>query len=308
MYFLLRPYTSANAFASEYEMALSTGECMATSSQASAKDIILDTSDPEKWDQVKTITHNFTKSDAGLYFLTWQRCEPAGDQHPATFSFTHHMYNSDKNGKTDYLSTGDAPLPTLFLLFGFAYLALSGIWYKVIRTAKAEEGGGTGISPRGLVVGNQSAPKVHHIHYLMLLLIILKTLAIFAESAKYHYIRWTGSGEAWSIIYYFFEFIKGMMLFLVILLIGSGWSFVKPFLNEREKKIVLFVLVLQVLDNIAIAVVSSDEPGTSSYVSITKKPHPSHSSLLLFFQYSLFVCVSNNIIQPHITTLLSIVF
>ena len=32
----------------------------------------------------------------------------------------------------------------------------------------------------------------------------------------------------------------------VILLIGTGWSLVKPFLNDREKKIVLFVLVLQV--------------------------------------------------------------
>jgi hypothetical protein len=33
-------------------------------------------------------------------------------------------------------------------------------------------------------------------------------------------------------------------------MIGSGWSFVKPFLSQREKKMILGVLVLQVLNNI----------------------------------------------------------
>lgn len=32
----------------------------------------------------------------------------------------------------------------------------------------------------------------------------------------------------------------------MILLIGTGWSLVKPFLNAREKQVVAVVLVLQV--------------------------------------------------------------
>lgn len=37
-----------------------------------------------------------------------------------------------------------------------------------------------------------------------------------------------------------------VMRFVVLLLIGTGWSLLKPYLNEREKKVVLVVLVLQV--------------------------------------------------------------
>ena len=36
------------------------------------------------------------------------------------------------------------------------------------------------------------------------------------------------------------------MMFVVIILIGTGWSLLKPFLNDREKKIFLIVLPLQV--------------------------------------------------------------
>ena len=56
-----------------------------------------------------------------------------------------------------------------------------------------------------------------------------------------------GVAELWSYIYYSFAFLKGMLLFTVILLIGSGWSLIKAYLNDKEKKIILFVLILQVI-------------------------------------------------------------
>jgi hypothetical protein len=55
-----------------------------------------------------------------------------------------------------------------------------------------------------------------------------------------------GVSELWSIVYYFFACLKGVMLFTVILLIGSGWSLMKSYLNDKEKKTILFVLMLQV--------------------------------------------------------------
>ena len=38
---------------------------------------------------------------------------------------------------------------------------------------------------------------------------------------------------------------KTATLFICIVLIGSGWSFVKPFLSDRDKKIVMVILPLQ---------------------------------------------------------------
>ena len=38
----------------------------------------------------------------------------------------------------------------------------------------------------------------------------------------------------------------------------------KPFLNQKEKKIVFFVLILQVIDNIALVVVAGDEKGSTA--------------------------------------------
>ena len=41
--------------------------------------------------------------------------------------------------------------------------------------------------------------------------------------------------------------LSGVMLFTVILLIGSGWSLMKAHLNDKERKIILIVLSMQVL-------------------------------------------------------------
>lgn len=54
-------------------------------------------------------------------------------------------------------------------------------------------------------------------------------------------------------------------MFTVILLIGSGWSFVKPFLNDKEKKVIAIVLVLQVIDNIAVAILNFETEGEKLY-------------------------------------------
>ena len=40
--------------------------------------------------------------------------------------------------------------------------------------------------------------------------------------------------------------LKGMLLFTVIALIGTGWSIVRPFLTDRDKKIIIALLSLQV--------------------------------------------------------------
>jgi len=81
---------------------------------------------------------------------------------------------------------------------------------------------------------------------MMTVLLVFKTLSMLFESIRYHYLGLTGAAEAWSIVYYLFAFLKGITLFVVVLLIGSGWSLIKPFLHSRDKRIIAVVLSLQV--------------------------------------------------------------
>lgn len=85
---------------------------------------------------------------------------------------------------------------------------------------------------------------------MMTVLLVFKTLSMLFESIRYHYLGLTGAAEAWSIVYYLFAFLKGITLFVVVLLIGSGWSLIKPFLHSRDKRIIMVVLSLQVSERL----------------------------------------------------------
>ncbi|KAJ1430033.1 transmembrane receptor [Ochromonadaceae sp. CCMP2298] len=108
---------------------------------------------------------------------------------------------------------------------------------------------------------------VHRIHHMMYWLLVLKSLSLFFESVRYHYIALYGVSKMWSEVYYVFAFLKGIMLFTVILLIGSGWSLMKSYLSDQEKRIVWVVLSLQVLDNIAMIVLEETAPGSQGWLT-----------------------------------------
>jgi len=55
------------------------------------------------------------------------------------------------------------------------------------------------------------------------------------------------------------------MMFVVIALVGTGWTFVKPFLADRDKKIFLIVIPLQILDNIALVIIEETTPGSQGW-------------------------------------------
>jgi hypothetical protein len=95
----------------------------------------------------------------------------------------------------------------------------------------------------------------------MSVLLFFKFLSVFFESVRYHAIRVLGHAEFWGFVYYFFTFIKGVFLFTVILLIGTGWSFLKPFLNDAEKKVICLVLTLQVINNVAFVILTNETMG-----------------------------------------------
>lgn len=47
------------------------------------------------------------------------------------------------------------------------------------------------------------------------------------ESIMYHYIAVTGHTTAWNVMFYIFSFVKGVLMAIVALLVGSGWSILK---------------------------------------------------------------------------------
>eukprot|EP01090_Pellita_catalonica_P001659 TRINITY_DN1141_c0_g1_i1.p1 TRINITY_DN1141_c0_g1~~TRINITY_DN1141_c0_g1_i1.p1 ORF type:complete len:260 (-),score=27.62 TRINITY_DN1141_c0_g1_i1:145-897(-) len=109
--------------------------------------------------------------------------------------------------------------------------------------------------------------QVFRIHHLLTLLILLKILALLFKAIEYHYKKSTGHPGGWAIAYYIFTGLKGITMFVVIALIGTGWTFVKPFLSERDKKIFLVVIPLQVISNVALAVIDETAPGSQGWIT-----------------------------------------
>jgi NADH:ubiquinone oxidoreductase subunit 3 (subunit A) len=198
-----------------------------------------------------SMTHKFVYDEEGLYFLIFQLCPREGKKIDpkiqSSFELDLTYKNYDTFGYESYLTAGEMPLPGVFLYFSISYGILFILWANNIRKLR---GGPT---------------AVHAIHHLMTMLLGLKVVTTFFEAARYHYISVNGHAEFWSAIYFIMSFIKGTFMFTVILLIGSGWSLVKPFLNDREKKIIWVVLVLQVIDNIAVVMLSQETEGEKLY-------------------------------------------
>jgi len=216
------------------------------------------------------------KREEGLYFLLYQVCLPHHSsykqQHTpkkpelrSSFEIEFHYKNKDLlTGEDSYLTAGDLPLPLLFFYFFISYGICSLLW--IVNLYQIQRGGmGIFISKSQQRTQEQGKPKIYAIHHLMSVLMVFKTFTVLFESIRYHYIRRTGHAEFWSVLYYGLSFVKSVFLFTVVLLIGSGWSFVKPFLNPREKQLICVVLVLQVLDNVALLVLNTEAEGESLY-------------------------------------------
>jgi G protein-coupled receptor 107 len=236
---LLRSSSSENEAQKNLEKNIAQGKCILDDMQTG--DIFIDMSDSTKWKKLST--HRVIPANgAGLYSLIFARCRPVGN-HNVNFVMDAVFVNPGPN----YLSAGETPLPKMYMALFAVYSGALWLWCWVIC--------------------RRNGDKANHIHYLMGALMAVKCLSLVCESIRYHYIALTGYSEGWSFFYYIFASLQGSMIFTVILLIGSGWSLVKPFLNSREKNVVLAVLVLQVLNNIAMVVIEETSPGSVGWVT-----------------------------------------
>ncbi|KAF4136676.1 Lung seven transmembrane receptor [Phytophthora infestans] len=176
----------------------------------------------------------------GFYYIFYAHCTPG-------LKVSFHMDAMFKNGATDFLSAGDAPLPVVYVLTSFLFFGAAVVWGKCLCT---------------------HLEYVQRVHWLMATLVSVKTLALFAEAMRSYYMKRNGDTlTAWTAVVYAFMSLKGLLLFSVVMLIGTGWSLLKPHLSPRDKSVLSLVLVLQVVSNLAQILASETAVGTRAWVS-----------------------------------------
>jgi hypothetical protein len=156
------------------------------------------------------------------------------------------IFNLDSNGSKNYLSAGQTQLPLLFYLFFFIYLFFFVFWVYICYINKR---------------------SIHRIHMLMAVLLLTKGLNLMCAAEHKHYVKITGLSHGWNVLFYIFQFIRIILLFTVIVLIGAGWSFLKPYLQDREKKVLMIVIPLQVLANLISFVIGDTNPYMKNWVT-----------------------------------------
>ncbi|NWH74408.1 GP107 protein, partial [Piaya cayana] len=180
----------------------------------------------------------------GLYSLYFHKC--VGKNGPANDKqlFSLDVKITEKNPQS-YLSAGEIPLPKLYISMAIFFFISGTVWIHILRKRRND---------------------VFKIHWLMAALPFTKSLSLVFHAIDYHYISSQGFPiEGWAVVYYITHLLKGALLFITIALIGTGWAFIKHILSDKDKKIFMIVIPLQVLANVAYIIIESTEEGTTEY-------------------------------------------
>ncbi|NXT39901.1 GP107 protein, partial [Pelecanoides urinatrix] len=180
----------------------------------------------------------------GLYSLYFHKC--VGEDGPTNDQqlFSLDVKITEKNPES-YLSAGEIPLPKLYISMAIFFFLSGTVWIHILRKRRND---------------------VFKIHWLMAALPFTKSLSLVFHAIDYHYISSQGFPiEGWAVVYYITHLLKGALLFITIALIGTGWAFIKHILSDKDKKIFMIVIPLQVLANVAYIIIESTEEGTTEY-------------------------------------------
>ncbi|KAL1200088.1 Protein CANDIDATE G-PROTEIN COUPLED RECEPTOR 6 [Cardamine amara subsp. amara] len=178
-------------------------------------------------------------NDYALYFAN---CLP---ETMVSMKVQTEIYNLNPNGSKDYLHAGSTQLPGLYFFFSLSYLTFLCFWLCFCWNNKQ---------------------IVKRIHLLMTALLLTKSLTLICAAEYKHYVKVTGTAHGWNILFYIFQFISVVLFYMVIVLVGTGWSFLKPKLQGKEKKLLLIVVPVQVLANIASVVIGETGPFIEDWV------------------------------------------
>lgn len=179
----------------------------------------------------------------GLYSLKFHYCQNRVPGIKLPYSFTVGV--TEENPGKNYLSAAEIPLSRLYICMAGVFFAAAMVWVYTLMKHRY---------------------SVFKIHWLMAALAFTKSTSLVFHSINYHFINTNGQPiEAWAVMYYITHLLKGALLFITLALIGTGWAFVKYILSDKEKKIFMIVIPLQVLANVAYIIIESTEEGSSEY-------------------------------------------
>ncbi|ORZ02760.1 lung seven transmembrane receptor-domain-containing protein [Syncephalastrum racemosum] len=155
-----------------------------------------------------------------------------------------HIHIDQVNPNNNHLSAGDTPLPVVYAVSALSYGAVAAYWTWLLFRRDAQ---------------------VFRAHWLMLVLVCCVLVYKALQSAKYYYKMIGILTEGWRIGFYIFASLKGLLSILIIVLLASGWMFIKPFLSVKDKRIISVVIPLQVVANIASAIGNEAAVGSTDY-------------------------------------------
>ncbi|CAG0897077.1 unnamed protein product [Darwinula stevensoni] len=179
-----------------------------------------------------------TEKEEGLYSFYFHNCENYKGNQKTSVKLDISI--TEKN-EDSFLSAGEMPLPALYFMMSFLF-CLTGIFW--------------------LFLLHKSWSTVFKVHYLMGILVFTKSLSLLFHGINYHFIEVHGVHlEAWAVLYYITHLLKGALLFITIVLIGTGWAFIKHVLSPKDKRIFMIVIPLQVLANVALIITEETEEG-----------------------------------------------
>ncbi|CAF0919522.1 unnamed protein product [Rotaria sordida] len=188
------------------------------------------------------------KSEEGLYNLYFHNCFNTTDselnQRSLNINLTALLIEKNID---NYLSAGEIPLPVLYFTWAVIYFLSGFYWIFVLKSSKH---------------------PVYKIHYLMLFLVLTKAFSLVFHGINHHYIASKGRHEeAWAILFYITHVLRGLLLIVAILLVGTGFTFIKHVLSERERKLFIIAIPLQILAVVAQIFLEEKEESDTVYVT-----------------------------------------
>lgn len=187
----------------------------------------------------------WTNQEEGLYYFIYHNCKNYNTYFHKRILVSFDLEVKEKNAHS-FLSAGEILKPPLYFGLSVLFFATGIVWIHMLRSSKDNE--------------------VFRIHHLMSALVFIKSLSLFFHGVNYYFVSLHGrQQEVWAVVFYIMHLLKGALLFGVIILIGTGYTFFKNFLTERDRKLFMIIIPLQVLDNVALVILAEEEEGERNY-------------------------------------------
>ncbi|XP_071519774.1 protein GPR107 [Panulirus ornatus] len=192
----------------------------------------------------KFLVYVAQEREEGFYNLNFHNCMNYAPDEGSSF-INMKLEIEEKNPDDNYLSAGEMPLPALYFMMALLFFLSACFWFFLLKKSK---------------------DPVFKIHYLMGVLVVIKSFSLLFHGVNYHFIQTQGVHmEAWAVMYYIMHLLKGALLFTVLALIGSGWAFIKDILSSKERKIFMIIIPLQIIANVASIIVEETEEASQDH-------------------------------------------